>query len=148
MAIVERMPGKHIQRHLRLQHGVSMVEVLVTLIVLSIGALGVAGTQLVAMRDNQSAMLRSQAVILGYDLFDRMRSNPGADYNLALGAPAPTGSSTADLDLDDWLSNGAAALPAGQGGVSCASSHCSVTLEWADGSNGDAPAQVVIAGAT
>lgn len=126
-----------------------MIEILVTLIVLSVGVLGVAGTQLVAMRDNQSAMLRSQAVILGYDLFDRMRSNPGADYSLALGESAPEGDSIADQDLADWTANLSTALPAGQGSVSCADGSCTVTIQWSAGGSGDeATAQVRIAGAT
>lgn len=58
--------------------GFTLVEVLVALLILSIGLLGLAGLQAGGLRSNHSAYLRSQAVMLAHDMADRMRSNPVA----------------------------------------------------------------------
>ena len=70
-----------------------MMEILVTIVVLSIGLLGLSGLQLTALRSNQTAYLRSVATTLSYDISDRMRANMTAvtsgNYN------APTATQTA-----------------------------------------------------
>jgi type IV pilus modification protein PilV len=60
------------------QQGFTLIEVLVTVIIMAIGLLGVAGLQLAGMRSNHSAFLRTQATIAAYDLIDRMRADPQA----------------------------------------------------------------------
>ena len=60
------------------QSGFTLLEVLITLIVLSVGLLGLAGLQTMSLRNNHDAYLRSQAIIQAYDLVDRMRANSGA----------------------------------------------------------------------
>lgn len=55
--------------------GVSLVEVLVALVVLSIGILGVAALHATALKNNTSSYVRSQMMIAAYDLADRMRAN-------------------------------------------------------------------------
>lgn len=55
--------------------GFTMVEILVALLVLSIGLLGVAALQLTSLRSNHAAAMRSQATFLAYDIIDRMRAN-------------------------------------------------------------------------
>jgi|GEM_PF-166173 len=57
------------------QQGLSLIEVLVAIIVLSIGLLGLAGLQLSSLRNSNSAYLRSQAIVLSGDIIDRMRAN-------------------------------------------------------------------------
>lgn len=64
-----------LHRSKRRQHGVSLVEVLVTVLILGIGLLGIAGLQVQGMQFNHSAYLRSQASLLAYDMLDRMRAN-------------------------------------------------------------------------
>ena len=61
--------------------GVGLVEVLVTLIVLSIGLLGLAALQLTGLRSNSGAESRSTASMLASDIADRMRANPTAVDN-------------------------------------------------------------------
>jgi len=70
------------------QRGFSLVEVMVTLFIIGIGALGVAGLQLAAMRSNQSAFLRSQATLAAYALVDRMRAEPAAFAHAQLSSTA------------------------------------------------------------
>lgn len=62
--------------------GVSLVEALVALLVLSVGMLGIAALYVESLRSGRSALARSQAVVLASDMADRIRANPsgGADY--------------------------------------------------------------------
>lgn len=57
------------------QKGLSLLEVLVSLVLLSIGLLGLAGLQATALKSGHSASMRSQATILAYDILDEMRAN-------------------------------------------------------------------------
>lgn len=55
-----------------------MIEVLVSIVVLSFGMLGLAGLQLNSLKNSRSAALRGLAILHAYDIADRMRSNLGA----------------------------------------------------------------------
>ena len=111
------------------QSGFTLLEVLVSVFVLSIGLLGLASLQVTSLRNDQSAFMRTQATILAYDLADRMRANSNAvasgSYNPA-NAAITTGCSTtsgctneemAQTDLQEWLNGISAYLPAGEGWV-------------------------------
>lgn len=59
-----------------------MVEVLVTIVVVAIGLLGLAGLQVSGLRANTSSEARSKATLLASDIIERMRANPlGVDAN-------------------------------------------------------------------
>ena len=58
--------------------GFSLVEVLVALLVLSIGLLGLAALQTTSLQYNTGSYLRTQATFLAYDIIDRMRANSAA----------------------------------------------------------------------
>lgn len=55
--------------------GFSLLEVLITLVILAIGLLGLAGLQATGLKQNHSAYIRSQVTQLAYDIADRMRAN-------------------------------------------------------------------------
>ena len=57
------------------QGGFTLIEILVTMFILAVGLLGLAGLMFEGMRNNQGAYLRTQASILAYDMADRMRAN-------------------------------------------------------------------------
>jgi type IV pilus assembly protein PilV len=61
-----------------LQNGATMIEVLVAILIFSIGLLGVATTQTMGLTTTQSALHRSYAAHLSYELIDIIRSNPTA----------------------------------------------------------------------
>jgi type IV pilus assembly protein PilV len=61
--------------------GFSLVEVLVALLVLSIGLLGLAALQTTSLQYNTGSYFRTQATLLAYDIIDRMRANLGAVAN-------------------------------------------------------------------
>lgn len=59
----------------RRQRGITMVESLVALVVLSVGMLGIAGLYISSLKAERSALVRTQAVALATDLSDRIRAN-------------------------------------------------------------------------
>jgi type IV pilus assembly protein PilV len=72
------------------QHGVGMVEVLVALLVMSIGVLGYAGLQLRALNSSGDAFIRSQAMAIAQDAVERIAANRSgvATYSTAANWPA------------------------------------------------------------
>lgn len=72
-----------------------MIELLVAVLVMSIGVLGIAALQMVSLQNNRAALVRAEAVALAYDMMDRIRANPlggppGDAYDgLALEAEPP-----------------------------------------------------------
>lgn len=115
------------------QRGVSLVEVLVASVVLSIGLLGLAGLQASGLRVGQSSIHRSQAAQLAYDIVERMRVNSvgAAGYEIALNADAPDGTSVAARDLQDWRRR-LRALPAGTGSIAVDGTQVTVIVQWDD----------------
>jgi type IV pilus assembly protein PilV len=65
---------KHIRKHRRMS-GITMVESLVALVVISVGMLGIAGMYLASLQAGRSANLRVQAINLASDMADHIRAN-------------------------------------------------------------------------
>lgn len=59
----------------QIQAGFSLIEILVAIVVISLGLLGLAGLQAASLRNNQVAYFRSIASQQAYDMMDRMRVN-------------------------------------------------------------------------
>lgn len=95
---------------LQRESGFSLIEVLVALLVLSIGLLGLAMLQVQGLRFTTDSYQRTQATLLAYDLMDRMRANKvGADagaYCVTITAPANPCSTTASPILENCGDNG------------------------------------------
>ncbi len=121
--------------HARSQRGMTLIEALVALLILSIGLLGVAGLQMQALRSNHGAHLRSQATVLAQDIADRMRANRtealNGAYSVAIGA-VPTGTTLADLDVAAWKVSLADILPSGDGSVALAGNIATIRIQWTD----------------
>jgi type IV pilus assembly protein PilV len=142
--------------HAAREAGFTIVEVLVSLVVLSIGLLGIAKLVLYSAHSNDSAYLRSQATQLAYEILDNMRANPTAAaagyYNTPLSATAtnpgftclntncPSASNLALYDIYVWKSRLAAgatngALPSGQGSVTVTGTApvmATIVVQWDD----------------
>ena len=75
-------------RNLKRFAGFSLLEVLVALVILSVGLLGLAALQAEGLRGSSTAKFRFNAVRLMGDITDRMRANEAglADYSVALNA--------------------------------------------------------------
>ena len=135
---------RHARRRARAA-GFSLLEVLVALIILSIGLLGLAALQAFSIKANQSANYRTQATALAYDLIDRMRANrndviAGRYYSGYTSAPgncpdaggsAPS-SGTAARDLYDWKCAIRTQLPQGEGEVRMPGGTVIVAIRWTD----------------
>lgn len=124
--------------------GFSLLEVLIAFLVVSVGLLGMAGLQATALRNNHSAYLRSQAVLMAYDIMDRMRANKAAamagSYARSFGDSKPsttcssicTPSQMAEADENEWV-DALAKLPSGDGSVLVTSAGlATVTIRWDD----------------
>jgi type IV pilus assembly protein PilV len=109
------------------QQGFTLLEVLIALLVLSIGLLGLAALQTTGLRSNEMASMRTTATQLAYDISDRMRANPagvdGNKYVLAGGtdpsaitADGTPGALVAKSDLVAWY-NAVIALPGGRSSI-------------------------------
>ena len=128
------MSIKQYNSHSRLQSGFTLLEVMIALVIFSIGLLGLAGLQAGGLRSNTQAQLRTIATIQAYDMAERIRSNPrgvqDGDYN-ALDDTTPTAgdcisntctaAEMATYDYYEWELNTQNALPSGHGTVSSAS---------------------------
>jgi type IV pilus assembly protein PilV len=91
----------------RSQRGFTLIEILVTVVLISVGLLGVAALQLTTLRGNQEAYVRSQASALANDILDRMRANStnfrsdANPYQVALNGTGDA-STRAGADLMEW----------------------------------------------
>ena len=120
------------RHHIHNLAGFTLLEVMVALLIFSIGLLGLAGLQGSSLQNNKTADLRSIAVIAAHDMAERIRAN-GRDKNqvydnIATGIPTPatdcisTASCTSPSQIRDWdnyewqtmLKN---SLPSGRGTV-------------------------------
>jgi len=81
--------------------GFTLLEVLVTLLVIALALLGTAGLQAYAMKVTTSGQFRTQAVILALDLLERFEANNEAAITGDYAAdPLPT-NITVDCDQND-----------------------------------------------
>lgn len=105
--------------------GTSLIEVLISLLVLSGGMLGMAGVQSVSLRANQAAYYRTLATTFTQDITERMRANTSGvaagSYNNIAGAATAScftsaGCNRAQMaaqDVFEWKAAIAAAMPLG-----------------------------------
>ena len=137
----KRAPNRLNSLNINSAEGFTLVEVLVTTLVISAGLIGFASLQLQAMRLTQESDLRSRAVSYAYDISDRIRANPGAaisgDYDGAPGASTTNCVSSscntgemADYDQNAWKTL-LDQLPSGAGAVTNnAGGSFTITVRW------------------
>lgn len=136
-------PGNNLRR--QWARGFTLVEVLVALVVMSVGMLGIAGLYLEGLRWGRTSLYRTTAVGLAADMADRIRANPLAGAAYAGTGPGADGgcvnggvACTADeLAADDWFTWSAELqqqLPTGANGEITVSSTVPqtyrVTISW------------------
>lgn len=74
--------------------GFSLLEVMIALIVLSVGLLGIAGLQTFSLQFNHQSYERTQATVFISEIFDRMMANPAAARAGAYDSVAPADTSS------------------------------------------------------
>jgi type IV pilus assembly protein PilV len=128
------------------QSGVGLIEVLVAVLVLSIGFLGIAAMQTMSLSTNNSAMARSMATISSYSILDAMRADSSVaeagTYNTGTGTPikasaCPNASSTLQsVQINQWctqLGQTLGAVDTTTGAIDCNSiGYCTVTITFND----------------
>ena len=143
-------------QHLNQDRGFSLLEVLVSMLIIMIGALGIAGMQFFAITSTENARYQNVATMLGTSLAASMQGNvlywgtPPAltTFNgttITGGPPAFTGdckgaanvcnrTQMAAYDLTQWTAQVANQLPSGTATIACPSGNspaiCTVTLSW------------------
>lgn len=143
--------NKQILKNKSQETGFSLIEVLVTMLVMAVGLLGIAALQFKGLQYSQDAYIRSQINFLAYDIADRVRLNRAnaASYvnasTYTVPTTEPTGcnnntASSASNDLACWRQQVYAAIPPGSlaniyqtGGTGV----YQVQLQWTDKGNLD-----------
>ena len=82
------------------QKGVGLIEVMVTLVILSVGLLGIASLQATGIQAGQGASLRTAALLVVEDITSRMKANKIGVYNTVT-AVSSYGSNAADAGTDN-----------------------------------------------
>jgi type IV pilus assembly protein PilV len=116
------MPSRKQKNIINRFGGFTLVEVLIALIILSVGMLGIAGLYVHSMQAGRTSLFRHHAVTLAGDVADRIRANPraaiaysqaGANNNCVNGGVDCTPAQMAANDIDLWDQQAADTLPNG-----------------------------------
>lgn len=116
--------SKHTSMNIRTskQRGFSLIEVLIALIIMSVGMLGIASLYVQSMQAGRTSLFRHNAVTLAGDVADRIRANPtaaaayeggGADNGCIDGGTNCSNVQMAAHDILLWSQQAADTLPAG-----------------------------------
>lgn len=115
------------------QAGVGLLEVLISLLVLSFGMLGLAGLQLWSLKNNQSSMERSLAVVQIHTILDAMRADRATALAGGFNDGASAQSPFASNALSTWRSGLVETLgPQAEGSVKCHNDDCTIIVRWND----------------
>ncbi|GLQ46875.1 type IV pilus modification protein PilV [Dyella lipolytica] len=142
--------------------GFTLLEVLVALVILSIGVLGLAAMQATALSSTHGSQTESMVVIQARSLADAMTANPdywgitsptftvtGTPNNLTYTGNPPTYSGAncstatcsytdmAGYDLQQWANQLLTQVPGAKGSITCTGSApvgCSITITWTQNS--------------
>lgn len=132
---------------MRASRGFSLLEVMIAVLVLSVGLLGLAALQSFSLQNNQSANYRTHATNLAYELIDSIRANPEAipQYvgeldgwtdeceDIPEDPPADCTSGTPDVvdcDIARWQDQLCRALPSGRGRIEMSQDFTRPTPVW------------------
>ncbi|MBP5947208.1 MULTISPECIES: type IV pilus modification protein PilV [Pseudomonas] len=114
------------------QQGMTLIEVLVALLILTVGLLGAAAVQLNALKYTDSSRMTSQASFIAYDMMDRIRANSGANYTITPPISANLGNAR-DQDLYDFTTSivnfGG---PTATGSITLNQRVYTITITWSD----------------
>jgi type IV pilus assembly protein PilV len=137
--------SQHISPHIgrKFRRGFTMLEMLVSLVILSVGLLGVAILQTKGQQFNHMSYLYTQSSYLAYDIMDRMRANEisakTGSYQKALPSEMSADctkqncspSQLVDFDLYSWKTLLEKTLPGGEAEILWAApNRYTVSIKW------------------
>jgi len=126
------------RKRLRRAAGFSLVEVLISMVILSFALLGTAALTANGLKSTNDSSYRSQATFLADDILDRMRANiskaRGGQYNIDASGNLTAGPGTLEyFDGKEWLASLKDALPGGKGTVKVAAGVATIAITWDGG---------------
>lgn len=147
------MPMKNY--HVKNSAGFTLLEVMVAMVIFSIGLLGLAGIQAVALQNNNSAFTRTVSMQLAYNMADVLRASTDNEGNVSStfdgittaipgtapssciqksggGAPNCTSSTLASFEVYHWKKRIEKELPSGLGTITKNSDVYTITIMWDD----------------
>jgi len=155
----------HHRTHSSSQRGATLIEILVAVLILSLGTLGMAALQARALKGNVSSLQRTQAVMLSTYMMEVMRVDQnsakalnyntgtltgGGEINGKICNPASvTGNSLADVNRKHWLESTKQAIGVTSDSTTCgaifcdATGSCRVQVIWDDSLAGGLGAQKI-----
>lgn len=98
--------------------GFSLIEALVTLLVTTVGLLGLASLQLQGLKGAHEAILRTQAVVFAVDMAELLHAGSNTATNLST------------HDIDDWRARIRQRLPGGSGRIESNTTFTSIQVLW------------------
>lgn len=137
------------------QRGFTLLEVLIAVVILSIGLLGMATLMMTSVQASQGAYLRGQASLLAYDFSERTRLNHAlassaddylldadsqleVDYSLGerpeCGDDGCTDTEQAQLDLHQWQTMLASSIPGARANITRTDNQYSIEIIWVESS--------------
>lgn len=141
------MPMKHL--HDKSQTGFTLLEVMISIVIFSIGMLGLAGLQATSIQSNNIAYMRTIAMQSAYDMADIIRASSDFNNNVhsafsnvtttlgseptscqSDGTPNCDPAAMAAFEIYHWKFNLADQLPSGRGTVSLSSGTYTITVMW------------------
>lgn len=120
--LIASLDGGFVVKFIRFQQGASLIEVLVTVLLLGTSLLAIAAMQVRSLKQNHEALVRTQANLLAYDILERVRMvSPMAPGQLVLPAQ------------NDISARAEQLLPNGTGNLNCnANRLCTITITWSE----------------
>lgn len=142
---------RKLARRFLILKGFTLMEMLIALVVLSVGLLGIAALQSRGQQFNYAAYLYTQATFLAYDMMDRIRNNapqarngiykvdlpegacPNSDMKEhCLGSDLCSAADLAKFDLYQWCTSLQRTLPGGEAKIEwvAAARRYDITIQW------------------
>jgi type IV pilus assembly protein PilV len=129
-------------RHVR---GLSLIEVMVSVLILAVGLLGIAAMQALALRSGQGSLESTQAVMATSSMLEAIRANrtQADSYNMAKTCATPTGATTlVGNDQTAWIATLKSTIGVGAADTTTCgqisncddanATNCTITVFWDD----------------
>lgn len=140
-----RLHSVTMPRHAR---GMSLIEVMVSVLVLAVGLLGIAAMQSLALRGGQGSLESTQAVMATNSILESMRANPTESYNIGKSCKASdvAGSTLKANDQRAWIASLRATIGDNDqtcGQITGCPNACLVTVFWDDSRAGGSDTRTI-----